>query len=208
MEFWNSEATNASWEKLLELNKEIKFILIGGWAVYLWTKLQKSKDIDIIIDYGTLRTLSQQYTLIKNDRLKKYEVKLERFDIDVYLPKYSRLAIPPEDIIKTFGDNISGIAVPKAEALMVLKLGALSERKESIKGSKDTIDALGLLFYSGVDVMKLGSVLHNYGHREYARLLLDTLEGFDREMLGYLNLNEKTFSKYKREKSAEIRNIL
>ena len=208
MEFWNSDITNASWDKLLELNKEIDFLLIGGWAVYLYTKLQKSKDIDIIVDYGALRKISQRYTLAKNDRLKKYEIKLERFDIDVYLPKYSKLAVPPEDILLKFRDNIDGINVPKVEVLMTLKLGALSERKESIKGGKDAIDILALLFYSGFKTEKLKEVLDGYAHPEYARLLLDTLNKFDKKMLSYLNLNEKSFSRYKNEKAEELKKIL
>jgi hypothetical protein len=32
MEFWNEVLTKASWEKLIQLSKEIDFILIGGWA--------------------------------------------------------------------------------------------------------------------------------------------------------------------------------
>lgn len=54
-EFWNSEMTAASWDALQELNKEYEFTLIGGWAVYLYMRLQKSKDIDIVVDYPVLR---------------------------------------------------------------------------------------------------------------------------------------------------------
>lgn len=53
------------WYRLRELNKEIEMVVIGGWAVYLYTKLSKSKDIDIVIDYGTLRKLDSEYTLVK-----------------------------------------------------------------------------------------------------------------------------------------------
>jgi len=47
-EFWNSFLTEKSWEILQKLKKQHKFILIGGWAIYLLTNQQKSKDIDII----------------------------------------------------------------------------------------------------------------------------------------------------------------
>ena len=102
MEFWNDEITDKSWNKLVELKKEINFVLIGGWAVYLYTKLHKSKDIDIVIDYSSLRQLQVNYILNKNERLKKYEIKMnDGFDIDIYVPNYSRLAIPIKDIIST-----------------------------------------------------------------------------------------------------------
>lgn len=54
-EFWNSDITEASWRGLQELKREIDFVLIGGWAVYLYSRLQKSKDIDVIVDYPALR---------------------------------------------------------------------------------------------------------------------------------------------------------
>jgi len=71
MEFWNDEIIEKSWEKLIELKSEIEFVLIGGWAVYLYTKLHKSKDIDIIVDYDALRRLQADYVMGKNERLKK-----------------------------------------------------------------------------------------------------------------------------------------
>ena len=72
MEFWPELLTKASWERLVLLKKEFKFILIGGWAAYLHTGLHKSKDIDIIVDYDVLKKLEQKYDLIKNNNLKKY----------------------------------------------------------------------------------------------------------------------------------------
>ena len=57
-EFWNELVTQASWERLQELSKEIDFVLIGGWAAYLWTGKHKSKDIDIIVDYETLAEIA------------------------------------------------------------------------------------------------------------------------------------------------------
>ena len=69
MEFWSELITKKSWEILLEFKKEpIQFIVIGGWAAYLWTKLHKSKDIDVaIIDLKELDYLKGKYELKKND---------------------------------------------------------------------------------------------------------------------------------------------
>ncbi len=206
-EFWNDSVTDASWKKLQELRKEVDFVLIGGWAVYIYTKLHKSKDIDIIVDYGVLRKLESMYRMNKNERLRKYEVVLDRFDIDVYLPSYSKLALPVEDIAREAVQK-NGFAVPTPEMLVALKLGAYSDRGKSIKGDKDSIDLLGLLFYGGVDTAKLGALLKRYGLESYARVLLGVLVGFDRNMLKFLNLDEKSFSVMRKKHEPQIRKIL
>ena len=82
-EYWNESLTKASWESLQTFSKEYDFILIGGWAVYLWTKQHKSKDIDIVIDFNTLGKLKKDFDVTKNDRLKKYEIQRDKFDVDI-----------------------------------------------------------------------------------------------------------------------------
>ena len=54
MEFWNEIITDKSFKVLQELKKRFKFVLIGGWAIFILTKSIKSKDIDIIVDFETL----------------------------------------------------------------------------------------------------------------------------------------------------------
>jgi hypothetical protein len=197
-DFWNSEITEASWIGLQELRKEIAFVLIGGWATYLYSRLQKSKDIDIIIDYNTLRALESRYTLSKNERLKKYEIKTERYDVDIYLPGYSPLTLPPKEIMSRYTTMVEGFSVPTPEALMALKLGAAAERGASTKGRKDSIDILGLLFYSGFDVQLFSELLKEHGLVQYMRLLKSVLEGFDKNDIDYLNLNQNSFARLKR----------
>jgi hypothetical protein len=207
-EFWNSDIIEASWQGLQELRREADFVLIGGWAIYLYTKLQKSKDIDIIVDYETLRMLERKYTLSKNERLRKYEIKKDKYDVDVYLPSYSLLTIPPKDIISKYTASVEGFRVPVPEALMVLKLGAASDRGGSTKGMKDAIDILGLLFYSGPDLGILKKILSEYNLIKYIDLLVSILNNFDRRDLNYLNLNESSFSKLKRKHIAEIKKMM
>ncbi len=206
-EFWTDEATDASWEKLQELSKETDFVLIGGWAVYLYTKLQKSKDIDMIVDFNTLRVLESSHKVVKNDGLKKYEIRGELFDIDIYLPKYSRLALPPEDILNRYTTRVEGFTVPTPEALLVLKSGAAVDRGESEKGMKDAIDILGLLFYSGVDVKALGAIISEYELGKYLNLLTRILTGFNMRDIRYLNLDENSFSKLKAKYLERIRGL-
>jgi len=50
-----------------------RFVLIGGWAVWLYTQQLKSKDIDIVIDLPTLDALKSAYEIEKNHRLKTFQ---------------------------------------------------------------------------------------------------------------------------------------
>ncbi len=172
--------------------------------MYLYTRLFKSKDIDIVVDYGALRYLSSNYVLVNNERLKKYEIKLEKFDIDLYLPKYSKLALPSQDLLTKFKILRDGFYVPRPEALMALKLGALSDRRDSQKGDKDAIDVLGLLFYSGLELRELGKIFREY-KLDYSELLLKTLAEFNPNLLRFLNLNQKSFADLRHEYEKRIR---
>ena len=89
--FYQEMVTQKSWQILQNLKKQVAFILIGGWAVFLYTNSLKSKDIDVIIDYGQLEDLKRTGNVYKNERLRKYEIKREGVDIDIYLPFFSRV---------------------------------------------------------------------------------------------------------------------
>lgn len=143
-QYWHDNITDKSFQTLQKLKGEFKFVLIGGWAVYLYSKKMKSKDIDIVVDYGELGKLKEKYQIIKNDRLKKYEINLGEFDIDIYLPCYSDIGFPLENIIDN-AQNIEGFIAPRIEILLLLKLRAYQDRKNSIKGEKDKIDIISLL---------------------------------------------------------------
>jgi len=207
MEFWSEILTKASWEKLIELSKEIKFVLIGGWAAYLWTGLHKSKDIDIIVDHNILLLLQKKYALEKNDKLKKYEVKFDRFDIDIYLPGYSKLAIPPGDIIKKYSTKVKGITTASPEALIILKQGAEIERRNTIKGKKDAIDILTLLIHAPLDLKKYGKILSQYKKENYIKELATVIRNFDERDLRYLGIDFMKFKRWKRKILGELKII-
>ncbi len=203
MEFWNESLTKASWEKLTELSKEIKFILIGGWAAYLWTGLHKSKDIDIIADYDTLAYLNKKYDLNKNESLKKYEIKFDKFDVDIYLPHYSRLTIPAEDL-KNYTAVVKGLTTLIPEAFLILKQGAEVERRHSIKGRKDAIDILTLLMYAPLDIKKYKEILMKYHKKDYIAELIFIINNFDNDDLQYLNIDFMKFKKWKKEMLSKL----
>ncbi|MFH1071891.1 MAG: hypothetical protein V1743_00500 [Nanoarchaeota archaeon] len=196
MEFWHETLTQKSWNILLDLKKKsFTFILIGGWAAYLWTRLHKSKDVDIVLQNMTdLDFLKGNYALKKNDSLKKYEISFEDIDVDIYVPYYSKLAIPPEDL-KKFMTRIEGIDVAIPEALLVLKQGAEEDREHSIKGEKDRIDIMALVLFANVNFKKYDEILSAYKLVHYRQRLKHIIAAFKSgEYLG-LNLRELTLRK-------------
>ncbi len=203
MEFWNENISDKSWEKLVELNKEFDFVLIGGWATFIYARLIKSKDIDLITDYDGLKYLNSKYTVSKNDILNKYEIKEDFFDIDIYIPYYSKLALPAEDILKKFRVSVEGFSLPTKEALLTLKFSAFVSRKNSVKGRKDKVDIIGLLV-SGFDGKKLIETWKEYKHTSYINELKYILDTVDNNLLEYLNLNTHSFSKERKRILDEI----
>lgn len=144
MNYYRDQVTQKSWQILTGLVSQYQFVLIGGWAVWLYTKQLKSKDIDIVIGLDQLGKISTYFNLIKNDRLHKYEIRQEEIQIDVYVPFYSRLGIPAEEILQRVV-NLEGFMVPTPEILLKLKMVAYEGRKGSDKGRKDLVDMVSLL---------------------------------------------------------------
>ena len=143
-EFWHDLVTEKSWRILQDLRRQFSFVLIGGWAVYLYTRSLKSKDIDIVVDYDALAKVRDAYPLIKNDRLRKYEIKLGEVDVDIYVPHFSHPGLPAEFILSSARLRES-FRVPPVEELLLMKENARDQRLGSAKGEKDGFDVLGLL---------------------------------------------------------------
>lgn len=144
-EFYHAEVTERSWTMLQNLKGEFPFTLIGGWATWCYTQGPKSRDIDLVVDVGTLGLLRAEYPLIRNERLRKYEVPLDGFDIDVYVAHFSTtLAVPAERLLADTA-MVQGFVVPPVEALLALKLTAWLDRRASVHGDKDLADIQGLL---------------------------------------------------------------
>jgi hypothetical protein len=188
-EFWSSILTEKSWKILQELAKEHKFILIGGWAVWLLTHQQKSKDIDIVVGLDELQKFKSQ-NLGKNEKLKKYEIKKEEIDIDIYLEHYSKLAIPAEDI-NSYTIKTQGFEVASPELLLILKQSAYNDRKDSVKGEKDKIDIVSLTFFSDVNFKKYYKILKKYKLECFFNEIVKLIKGF--KDYGILGLNPREF---------------
>ena len=206
MEFWNSTLTEKSWKILLQLKeKKFDFIIIGGWSAYLWTNLHKSKDIDIVVkDFKDLAVLKKDYDLIKNNNLKKYEIKIEEIDIDIYVPFFSELTVPVEEIEK-HTTKIKNFEVVKPEILLILKQGAEYDREKSVKGEKDRIDIMTLLFYADIDFNGYFKLLKKYKLEHFYERLKKIVINF--KEIKYLNLNPRQFKLKKTEIIEKLKKI-
>jgi len=191
MDYWNDILTEKSWNTLKEL-QGFDFILIGGWAAYLWTGLHKSKDIDIIVDFKAIEYLKKNYDLKKNDSLKKYEIQIAEIDIDIYVPYYSKLALPIEKIMKHVS-KVQGFSVVRPEVLLVLKQGAELDRSESVKGEKDRIDIITILFNVELDFKLYRSI----ATPEYRQRLKQIVSGYSETK--YIGLTPRELKLKKKE---------
>lgn len=151
MNYYRDQITQKSWQLLQRLTKKYRFVLIGGWAVWLYTKQLKSKDIDIVVEFDQLEKLRRDFSLIKNERLKKYEIAQEEVQVDIYVPHYSQLGVPAEKILAA-AVSLKGFRVPPPEILAALKLTAYQSRANSGKGHKDLIDIISLLILPQLDL--------------------------------------------------------
>lgn len=161
MAYYHDLVTQKSWEELTVLTRLVPCVIIGGWAVYLYTKRLKSKDIDILVDFDALSILKEQYAITRNDRLKKYHATRDVVEIDIYLPHYSKIGIPVEDLMdKT--RSVEGFTVLGPDYLCALKLYTLGERGRTPKGRKDFFDILSLFLARVVDGGRIMDVLRRY----------------------------------------------
>ena len=192
MEFWQDWVIDKSFQILQELKKKYRFILIGGWAVYFLTRILKSKDIDIIVDFEELEKMKIEMNIGKTEFLRKYSAEIEGISIDIYVPYYSKLAIPVEEI-KKHVLTIEGFSVPRGEIVLILKQQAEIERGKSVKGIKDRTDILSLLIFSSIDFDLYMKLLERYDVLHYRDRLKEIVKKSDVEFryLGISNPRKK-----------------
>jgi len=196
MAYYHDIITQKSWEELKILNKKVKFVLIGGWAIYLYTRQLKSKDIDILIDYSELGKLKEGYDVTKNDRLKKYEARKGEIQIDIYLPHYSEIGIPVDLLIDS-SISLEGFRVLNKEFLICLKIYVLSIRGRTPKGEKDFLDILSLFKVGSGDINKIVKTIKDYNLEKQFDYFLNFLD--ERVEAEEIGLNKHQYKKLKTE---------
>jgi hypothetical protein len=195
MPFYHPLVTEKSLQILKDFRKKYKFILIGGWAVFFYTKALKSKDIDLILEYQDLEKLGQEFSITKNQRLRKYEVKIEEVDIDIYLPHYSNPGLPVEGI-KKYTTQRESFILPIPEVLLILKQNVYRQRKDSLKGQKDKIDIFSLLKSIEIDWKLYRKILKRYRQEGLRQELIELLNTTSE--IKEVNLNQHLLSKLKK----------
>lgn len=201
MAYYNELITQKSWQTLQNLKNQIDFVLIGGWAVYLYTKTLKSKDIDIIVNYDMLPKLKNLFTVSKNERLSKYEARNEEVQIDIYLPFYSHIGVPVEAVINET-TVIDTFTLPTLEILLIMKQYALLERKLSVKGEKDRLDILCLLSKVSLNFPKYRKFLRKFKQEELFLELKKLVSSTTR--IPELGINEHAWSRIKKKLILQI----
>lgn len=201
MSYYHNLITQKSWQVLKSLRKRYQFILIGGWAVFLWTRALKSKDIDVVMEYPHLEKLKEEFEVRKNERLAKYEARREEIEIDIYVPFYSNPGLPAEELEK-FKTSLEGFKTAEKEVLALLKQKALMERANTVKGKKDLIDLVSLFQIPDFDWQKYQNIAKEYKLGERLRLTKEIIQK-TREITE-LDLNIHRFAQFKRKVLALI----
>ncbi len=166
------------------------------------------KDIDIVVDYNGLASLKSNFSISKNERMRKYEIRLEKFDIDIYVSHYSRLAIPCEELLRDENiASIEGIKTIRPEALLVLKQSAEIDRRATPKGKKDSLDIMSLLLFAPIDWKRYQALLEEHGIKNYAKELEGVVSGFNDQDLSYLGIGFVKFKKWKKKMLSNLRKM-
>lgn len=96
--------------------------------------------------------------------------------------------------------KIEGIDTISSEALLILKQGAEIERRNTVKGQKDVIDILTILFFAPVSFKKYFELLKKYKKEEFAKELAKEIVQFNpTDSEKYLGLKFNEFNKKKKQ---------
>ncbi len=206
-QFWNEEKTSSSKRTLDLLAEKIGFVLIGGWAVFLYTGAQMSEDIDLAIGYDSL-SFFKKYGLNDYGGINiKYTI-IDGAVVDLFIEGYADkdLPFPVSDIIKEC--SVEGnIKVVNKEMLMLLKLWGYF-RADEAKSRKDVVDVITLLFYSKPDMKSIKEYVKRYKieKRRSSDVLLEYLDKGE-TMWDYITDTKNEYSKLKNKAKEEIKRL-
>ena len=139
--------------------------------------------------------LKNLFPITKNDRLKKYEARNEAVQIDIYLPYFSDLGLPVEEIIKEVA-KIETFVLPTPEMLLILKQFTYSQRYLFAKGQKDMLDIISLLSKTTIDWKKYKNLLTKFKIEIYSHKLQEIIKSNTHIL--QLDLNQHAYSRMKK----------
>jgi len=91
------------------------------------------------------------------------------------------------------------------ETLLILKQGVEIERGNSVKGEKDRLDIVSLLFFGEINFKKYKSILRNHKLEDYINKLISLVSGF--QDYHSFSLNPREFKLKKRKILNELRKL-
>jgi hypothetical protein len=146
---------NTEFENLILACQEISsaypdgIVFIGGIAVYIHainndqTKAlaEFTHDADFYISLADMGDLRDDEQLTANRRLNKHQLIKRGFEFDIYTERQSGLIVP-YDQVRAHAVSYDCFKVAALEHLLILKLEAYRDRKNSTKGEKDAKDII------------------------------------------------------------------
>lgn len=143
--------------KLLSICSELSqmfdqgLVFIGGIAVYTHSinsakqasLAEATHDGDFYISLADMADLRDIEEVTPNRRLSKSQIIKGGFEFDIYTERQSSLIVPYDEVI-AHSKSYEGVRVACLEHLVVLKLEAYRDRKDSAKGEKDARDLFRL----------------------------------------------------------------
>ncbi len=156
IQFYTDEETKNSFNVLQNISHILNynFVIIGGWAVYNYTKKQKSKDIDIIINPQTYENLKNRNYIFKQiGNTDILYTKISNVEVDIFVTNLvTDLPIIINDIILSSTRGLFNNIYSNKNLLLILKTFSYFTRKtENIKKAKDIIDVVSLLFFGNIN---------------------------------------------------------
>jgi predicted nucleotidyltransferase len=162
--------------------------VIGEWAIWAYNPYKYSMDIDIVLKPGDLwkvreRLLELRFNETSGSHLGKKGFKKALEDGVIEVDVYDEMIGPFKagDVLrrsvkkKLFG-HMTKVASPTD--LLILKLHALMERQESVKGQKDISDLIALLLAARgeMDVEKVREAVAKKALKDAIRLLTSSFQ--------------------------------
>lgn len=179
------------WASLLRSVAEVsswapdEIVFIGGIAVYLHAVnhpatealAEATRDVDFYVSISAFSDLREVEEVVSNRRLSKQEFRKGDVSFDVYVQRAASLRVSYEEVA-AHAVSYDGIRVASVEHLLVLKLGAYADRRDSAHGEKDARDLLRMAYLVESAALSFsGERVAEYLDEDEMRLLGDIVKG-------------------------------